>query len=101
MPFSLRQASRLTRSGKVVAPWRTPPWTRPNLESPMATNKSGNDRGDDDYIGYRKPPRHKQIKPGHSSNVKGRPRGPRNFSAVLQAVLNEKITIKEGGKLRT
>ncbi|MGB0748550.1 MAG: DUF5681 domain-containing protein [Magnetospiraceae bacterium] len=52
-----------------------------------------------DYeVGKGKPPKHSQFKPGQSGNLKGRPRGTKNFATDLMEELSEQINIKEGGK---
>ena len=35
-------------------------------------------------VGYGKPPQHTQFKKGCSGNIKGRPRGSRNASTLLE-----------------
>ena len=41
------------------------------------------DNDDPTYpIGYKKPPRDTQFKPGQSGNFKGRPKGAKNFATV-------------------
>ena len=52
-------------------------------------------------VGYGKPPKHTQFKPGQSGNSKGRPRGQRNFRTAVRDALKEKITIREGDRTRT
>lgn len=53
-----------------------------------------------DEVGYGRPPREHQFKPGQSGNPKGRPKGTRNEATILQDVLNRKITVRDGGKPR-
>ena len=54
-----------------------------------------------DYdIGYGKPPKKGQFKPGQSGNPKGRPKGSKSFSTVLRDELGGFLTVKEGGKTR-
>ncbi len=56
----------------------------------------------DDYeIGYGKPPKYTQFKPGRSGNAKGRPKGAKNLKTDLKEKLQEKIAIKESGAPKT
>jgi hypothetical protein len=52
-------------------------------------------------VGYCKPPKHTQFKPGQSGNCKGRPRGQRNFRTAVRDALQEKVTIREGDRSRS
>ena len=52
-------------------------------------------------VGYGKPPKHTQFKPGQSGNRKGRPRGQRNFRTAVRDALQEKVTIREGDRTRS
>ncbi len=55
-----------------------------------------------DYeIGYGRPPQHSRFKPGESGNDKGRPKGRRNVRTVVEEVLNQRITIREGDRTRS
>lgn len=67
------------------------------------------DREDDDYVGYRRPPRHGQFRKGQSGNPRGRPRkktGPLaveveeewESDAVLRELLSKKHVVTEGGR---
>jgi hypothetical protein len=52
-----------------------------------------------DYdVGYGKPPKSNQFKPGQSGNPKGRPNGIKNLNTDLEEELSEKLMITEGGK---
>ena len=52
-----------------------------------------------DYaIGYKKPPKHSQFKPGQSGNPKGRPKGTKNLATDLQEELTAKIVVREGSQ---
>ena len=51
-------------------------------------------------IGYRRPPKATQFKPGESGYPKGRPKGTRPIGAVLQEIIGRKVTITENGKSR-
>lgn len=49
-------------------------------------------------IGYGKPPKKSQFKPGQSGNPKGRPKGVKSLKSVVQKELAAKIEIKVQGK---
>jgi uncharacterized protein DUF5681 len=51
----------------------------------------------DDPVGYGKPPKHTQFKPGQSGNPKGRPKGIQNLNTDLEQELAVKILVTEGG----
>jgi len=51
-------------------------------------------------VGYAKPPRASQFKPGESGNPKGRPRGTRPLGALLTEILQQKIPVTEHGKTK-
>jgi hypothetical protein len=51
-------------------------------------------------VGYRKPPKATQFKPGRSGNPNGRSKGSRNLASDLAEELNEKITVREQGRSR-
>jgi hypothetical protein len=57
---------------------------------------------DDDKfsVGYGKPPPQNRFQKGQSGNPKGRPRGSRNLSTIMERALNERVTIKENGRPR-
>lgn len=53
-------------------------------------------------VGYGKPPKSSQFKPGISGNRKGRPkRGPPDFARAILDVLNAPIEYREGDKVKT
>jgi hypothetical protein len=59
------------------------------------------DQDNPDYaVGYRKPPKGRQFKPGQSGNPAGRPRAPRTMSGAIARLLGQKITIAVAGKSR-
>lgn len=59
------------------------------------------DNTSDYEVGYGKPPKHTQFKPGKSGNPKGRPKKTRNFKTDLEEELGALVTINEGGKKQT
>ncbi len=57
------------------------------------------DKDDPEYpIGYKKPPRQTQFKPGQSGNAKGRPKGSKNSKTVFEKELRTPIPVTENGK---
>ena len=52
-------------------------------------------------VGYRRPPKDTQFKPGQSGNRNGRPKRQRNVRTVVGEVLNEPIKIREGNRTRS
>lgn len=49
-------------------------------------------------VGYGKPPKHTQFKPGQRGNPKGRKKKPKSVQAQMQAAMSRKVTIQEEGK---
>jgi hypothetical protein len=51
-------------------------------------------------VGYRRPPKETQFKTGKSGNPKGRRKGSRPVGAVLQDIIQQKVSVTEGDKTR-
>ena len=49
-------------------------------------------------IGYGRPPKQNQFKPGKSGNPTGRPKGSRNLKTDLQEELQKEVKVTEGNK---
>lgn len=67
--------------------------------------KGPDSSGEDDIgaqgsIGYGRPPRHSQFKPGQSGNPRGRPKGSKSRATILRRILNEKISFREGDRMK-
>ena len=72
------------------------------LEPETEVGGAGNrnvDRGGDE-VGYGKPPRRHQFRPGQSGNPRGLPKGAKGLKAELREELNEWVTITSEGKPR-
>jgi hypothetical protein len=54
----------------------------------------------DEDVGYGKPPRAYQFKPGQTGNKTGRPKGAENEETILRKLLQHKVRINENGKVR-
>ena len=51
-------------------------------------------------VGYCCPPTHSQFKPGQSGYPRGRPPGTRNLRNAVEKIFTDKITVREGSKVR-
>jgi hypothetical protein len=52
-----------------------------------------------DYeVGYQKPPKQSQFKPGKSGNPMGRPKGTKDLATDLREELSQMIQVTENGK---
>ena len=71
--------------------------TRSKLDAPSLPVPA--ECGGGDYVvGYRKPPKSGQFKPGQSGNPNGRTKGTKNLKTDLQEEMGERITVTESGK---
>jgi hypothetical protein len=58
-------------------------------------------RASGDYeVGYGRPPVEHRFKPGNNANPKGRLKGSKNRKVVIQDVLLEPITVRDGGEVK-
>ena len=63
--------------------------------------KSGHGRKDGSYtIGFGKPPKHGQFKPGQSGNPDGRKKGRKNQDTILDEILHRKLPMRDRGRMR-
>jgi len=72
--------------------------TRVKRSPPPKKSVRGSAVGDE--VGYGKPPRAHQFKPGKSGNPKGRPKGAKSEETLLRELLQQKISLNERGKTR-
>ena len=61
--------------------------------------KQSDRKGSGSYkVGYKKPPKTTQFKPGQSGNPKGRPRGKKNASSIVQELLMTPTNVTVNGQ---
>jgi hypothetical protein len=51
-------------------------------------------------VGFGRPPKATQFAAGKSDNPKGRPKGSRPVGAVLQEIIQQRVSVTENGKTR-
>jgi hypothetical protein len=69
--------------------------------TPRKAALNGKPRPASDYqVGYGRPPEHSRFAPGQSGNIKGRPKGSQNLSAIVARLARQQMTVKEGGRPR-
>lgn len=56
---------------------------------------------EENKVGYCKPPKHTQFKPGQSGNPRGRPKGSKNFKTDVKDALEEPVRLTESGRRKT
>jgi hypothetical protein len=71
-----------------------------DLAQHLLTHQGGQHGGHDDEVGYKKPPKTGQFKPGQSGNPRGRKKNVANFKTDLTTELNELIVVRENGRER-
>ncbi|MEO7827533.1 MAG: DUF5681 domain-containing protein [Allosphingosinicella sp.] len=69
----------------------------PGPDAGDADDDQTHDRRDYD-VGYGKPPRKSQFKPGQSGNPRGRPRGAKGLKRELRKELDEWVTVTTEGR---
>ncbi len=73
--------------------------TKPRKRKPWPKRRA-RAAADDSDVGYGKPPRAHQFKPGKSGNPKGRPKGAKSEETILRELLQQKISLNERGRAR-
>lgn len=81
-PISLPPLRRF-RIRKIEPPVAVPPAPSPARAPPQSYE-----------VGYGKPPKAKQFKPGQSGNPKGRPKGAKGMNTLARDLLTAKVTVR-------
>lgn len=71
------------------------------VADPGAPDEPGAEEGQEDPIGYGRPPKHTQFRPGQSGNPKGRPKGSKNLMKIVEELAKENVVIRQNGRRRT
>jgi hypothetical protein len=79
--------------------WTNDLMTKPDKKRQPRGSAERTPRGDYE-VGYAKPPLQHRFKHGNNANPKGRRKGTKNRRVVVQDVLLEQITVREGGNTR-
>jgi hypothetical protein len=64
------------------------------------TQDKATSAGDGQKVGYGRPPRHSQFKPGQSGNPTGKRKGVKNFSTEVRQALSSPVAITNNGRSR-
>lgn len=56
--------------------------------------------GDDDKVGYRRPPKKSQFQKGRSGNPSGKARKPASLADDVSRVLKERVTVTKDGRTK-
>lgn len=70
------------------------------LKRSDSNSSDGKQTGGDYEVGYGKPPKGHQFKPGQSGNPRGRPKGAKSEETVFRGVAARKVAVTEAGKIR-
>ena len=60
----------------------------------------GQKAGGDYAVGYGRPPKATQFKPGRSGNPRGRPKGAKSEDTIVRSVMHRKVALSLAGKVR-
>lgn len=74
---------------------RTRPAPRPEEHAPSETSADAPAESNPDYaVGYCRPPKHSQFKPGQSGNPRGRPKAAKGLNTIVRETLTQKVAVR-------
>src|SRR5438045_1755723 len=100
---SIRFMSMPQFVGGSISPGRarpTPPQETASILSFVTRGAMAKGDKDSYEVGFGKPPRSRQFKPGQSGNPDGRPRGAKNFATAIEQELVTQIPVTDNGRRR-
>jgi hypothetical protein len=69
-------------------------------DTPREDHNADKEKRDYD-VGYKKPPKAHQFKPGKSGNPAGRPKGSKNLKTLVNQVADSRVTVNQNGRRRS
>jgi hypothetical protein len=74
---------------------RSRPMPPPSPETCAEPTDIPPSNSEDDYaVGYGRPPKHTQFRPGQSGNPKGRPRRAKGLNSIVRDTLTQKVAVR-------
>ena len=87
--------NRTPSSDRPLPPARVRTRPAPEVEAPAPTEPERPAFASDSYeVGYKKPPKHTQFKPGRSGNPKGRPKAAKGLNTLARDLLTQKVAVR-------
>lgn len=95
--MSIDPAERTPRSDRPLPPARVRTRPVPRMEAPAPHERPEEAVAAPEAtyaVGYKKPPKHTQFKPGRSGNPRGRPKGAKGLNTMARELLTQKVAVR-------